>query len=220
MGQKVNPTLFRTGNTYTWKSKWYADKNNYSNKVVEDFYLREYLNNELEHAGLDQVIIERSLSTIKIILRVSRPGVVIGRGGSNLENIKKGVEEILASHSDFDTVKKTRVNIKVDELQNPELSAKLVADRLINQLIGRYPHRRAIKQALDKVMSAGAKGVKIQLSGRIAGVEIARTEKYFRGSVPTQTLRAIIDYYEHPAKTRSGFVGIKVWIYKGEDQSA
>jgi small subunit ribosomal protein S3 len=220
MGQKVNPILYRTGNTYTWKSRWFAGKKNYSDKVVEDFRLREYLQEKLESAGLDEVVIERSLSTIKIILRVSRPGVVIGKGGTNLEEIKKGVEQILAKYSDVDTVKKTRVNIKVDELQNSELSAKLIAERLINQLIGRYPHRRAIKQALDKVMSAGAKGVKIQLSGRIAGAEIGRTEKYSRGSVPTQTLRAIIDYYEHPAKTRSGYVGVKVWVYKGEDKLA
>ncbi len=217
MGQKVNPILYRIGNTFSWKSKWFANKHNYSNTVVEDFKLRKYLNEKLEGAGLDEILIERSLSTIKIVLRVSRPGVVIGRGGANLEEIKKEVEKMLKSSID-EVGKATRVNIKVEELQNPELSAKLVAERLISQLIGRYPHRRAIMQALEKVMSSGAKGVKIQLSGRIAGAEIGRTEKYFKGKVPTQTLRAIIDYYEHPAKTRSGYVGVKVWIYKGEKQ--
>lgn len=216
MGQKVNPVLYRLGNTYSWKSKWYADKHNYSNKVIEDFKLRQYLNKKLEGAGLDEVSIERSLSTIKIVLKVSRPGVVIGRGGANLEEIKKEVEKMLAQGGTDESGKATRVNIKVDELSQPELSAKLVAERLITQLVGRYPHRRAVLQAMEKVMSAGAKGVKIQLSGRIAGAEIGRTEKYFKGSVPTQTLRAIIDYYEQPAKTRSGYVGIKVWIYKGE----
>lgn len=215
MGQKVNPVLFRLGNTYSWKSRWFANKHNYADKVIEDHQLRKYLQKNLESAGLDEIFIERSLSTIKIILRVSRPGVVIGRGGSNLEEIKKGVEEILKKSGTQDS-RKTKVNIKVEELQHPELSARLVAERLIGQLIGRYPHRRAINQALEKVMSAGAKGVKIQLSGRIGGTEIGRTEKYFKGSVPTQTLRAIIDYYEQPAKTRSGFVGVKVWIYKGE----
>ncbi len=215
MGQKVNPVLFRIGNIYTWKSRWFANKHNYADKVLEDYQLREYLQEKLESAGLDEIFIERSLSTIKIILRVSRPGVVIGRGGSNLEEIKKGVEGIL-KETGTEESRKTRVNIKVEELQHPELSAKLVAERLIGQLISRYPHRRAINQALEKVMSAGAKGVKIQLSGRIGGTEIGRTEKYFKGSVPTQTLRAIIDYYEQPAKTRSGYVGVKVWIYKGE----
>jgi len=215
MGQKVNPILFRIGNIYSWKSRWFANKHNYADKVIEDHNLRKYLQQKLESAGLDEIVIERSLSTIKIILRVSRPGVVIGRGGANLEEVKQGVEKILGE-IDKDESRKTRVTIKVEELQHPELSAKLVAERLISQLIGRYPHRRAVNQALEKVMSAGAKGVKIQLSGRIGGAEIGRTEKYFKGSVPTQTLRAIVDYYEQPAKTRSGYVGIKVWIYKGE----
>jgi small subunit ribosomal protein S3 len=215
MGQKVNPILYRIGNIYSWKSRWFANKHNYADKVLEDHNLRKYLQEKLESAGLDEIVIERSLSTIKIILKVSRPGVVIGRGGANLEEIKKGVEKILGE-IDKDESRKTRVTIKVEELQNPELSAKLVAERLINQLIGRYPHRRAVNQALEKVMSAGAKGVKIQLSGRVGGAEIGRTEKYFKGSVPTQTLRAVVDYYEQPAKTRSGYVGIKVWIYKGE----
>jgi len=186
--------------------------------VLEDYKLRKYLNEKLESAGLDEVLIERSLSAIKIILRVSKPGVVIGRGGANLEDIKKEVEKMLKEGGVDESGKATRVNIKVEEIHHPELSAKLVAERLIGQLIGRYPHRRAIMQALEKVMSSGAKGVKIQLSGRIAGAEIGRTEKYFKGKVPTQTLRAVIDYYEQPARTRSGYVGVKVWIYKGEKQ--
>jgi small subunit ribosomal protein S3 len=148
------------------------------------------------------------------VLHVSRPGVVIGKGGSNLEEIKRDVEKIVNTKK----VKKelAHVDLKVEEVKNPDLSAKLVGDRIIGQLIGRYPHRRAVSQALDKVMAAGAKGVKVQFSGRIGGSEIGRTEKYFKGSIPTQTLRANIDYFEAPAKTRSGYVGVKVWIYKGE----
>ena len=214
MGQKVNPTGFRLGNIFSWKSRWFAKPEDYSDKVLEDFRLRQYFNNKLQSAGLVQVDIERSISKLRVVLNVSRPGVVIGKGGANLEEIKKEVEKILNTAK----VKKEQVHVdlKVEEVKNPDLSAKLVVERIITQLIGRYPHRRAINQALEKVMAAGAKGVKIQLSGRIGGAEIGRTEKYFQGSIPTQTLRANIDYFEAPAKTRSGYVGIKVWIYKGE----
>ncbi len=211
MGQKVNPTLFRMGNIFSWKSRWYADEDEYADLLEEDQQIRKYLQDKLSHAGLDNVEIERSLATLKITLTVSRPGVVIGKGGSNLKEIKKHLETIVDQPEDK---KKMRINIRVEELEKPELSAKLIAETLARQLAGRYPHRRATSQALDKVMSAGAKGIKIQLSGRIGGTEIGRTEKYSRGSVPTQTLRANIDYYESPAKTRSGYVGIKVWIYK------
>ncbi len=216
MGQKVNPTLYRLGTIFSWKSKWFANKHDYSNKVVEDYRLREYLHDKLSHAGLDEVVIERSLAMIKIVLKVSRPGVVIGKGGANLQAVKEGIEKIIAVKAQNKPGKKVRINLRVEEVQYPDLSSKLVAERLAQQIIARYPHRRAIKQALEKVVSAGAKGVKIQLSGRINGAEIGRTEKYSEGSVPTQTLRANIDYYQSPAKTRSGYVGIKVWIYKGD----
>ena len=216
MGQKVNPTLYRLGTIFSWKSKWFANKHDYSNKVIEDYRLREYLHDKLSHAGLDEVVIERSLAMIKIVLKVSRPGVVIGKGGSNLQIIKEGIEKIIAVEARNKPGKKVRINLRVEEVQHPDLSSKLVAERLAQQIIARYPHRRAVKQALEKVVSAGAKGVKIQLSGRINGAEIGRTEKYSEGSVPTQTLRANIDYYQAPAKTRSGYVGIKVWIYKGD----
>lgn len=213
MGQKVNPTNFRIGNTFTWKSRWYANKKNYSDQVVEDYKLRKYLDEKLANAGVVRVNIERSLTNIKIVVVVSRPGVVIGRGGANLEIVKKALERILnVSKLKKDKVK---VDLKVEEVQSPDLSAKLVAERMSDQLVKRYPHRRAISQALEKVMAAGAKGVKVALSGRIGGSEIGRTEKYSRGSVPTQTLRADIDYHQVPALTRSGYVGIKVWINRG-----
>jgi len=214
MGQKVHPTNFRLGNIFSWKSRWFAKPEEYSDKVLEDFYLRKYFNKKLHNAGLVQVDIERSISKMRIVLHVSRPGVVIGKGGANLEEVKREVEKLLNSTK----VKKEQVHVdlKVEEVKNPDLSSKLVGERIINQLIGRYPHRRAVNQALEKVMAAGAKGIKIQLSGRIGGAEISRREKYFKGSIPTQTLRANIDYFESPAKTRSGYVGVKVWIYKGE----
>lgn len=213
MGQKVNPTGFRIGSFYNWKSRWYSD-NNYAETVLEDYKLRTYLREKLATAGLVRVDIERSLTVIKVILHVSRPGVVIGKGGSNLEEIKKHIERLL----NVSKVKKDKVKIdlKVEEVTQPDLSAKLVAERISGQLAKRFPHRRAVNQALERVMQAGAKGVKISLSGRIGGAEIGRTEKYFQGSVPTQTLRADIDYHHEPAHTRSGYVGIKVWIHKGE----
>ena len=214
MGQKVNPISFRLGNFFTWKSKWFADPRSYSDTMLEDHKLREFLEKKLLGAGLVQVSIERSLTMINVILAVARPGVVIGKGGANLELIKKDVERIL----NVAKLKKDRVKVdlKVNEVKKPDLSAKLVAERIVDQLIKRYPHRRAVSQAMEKVMGSGAKGVKIRLSGRIGGAEIGRSEHYFEGTLPTQTLRANIDYFEMPARTRSGYVGIKVWINKGE----
>lgn len=214
MGQKVNPTLLRVGGIFSWKSRWFADKSNYSANVLEDYRLRQYLEKKLSNAGLVEINIKRSISKLTLIIEVARPGVVIGKGGQNLERIKAGVDKIV----NLSKIKKeqSRIELKIEEVKKPDLSAKLVTERIISQLIARYPHRRAVKQAMEKVMGAGAKGVKIQLSGRIAGAEIGRSEKYFQGSIPTQTLRANIDYYEQPAKTRSGYVGVKVWIYKGE----
>lgn len=214
MGQKVNPINFRTGGIFNWKSLWFASKADYANKVLEDFRLREYLETSLANAGLVDVEIKRSINKLLIVLSVARPGVVIGKGGSNLEKIKEGVERMV--NVSKDKKDKARIELKVEEVKKPDLSAKLVLERIISQLLARYPHRRAVSQAMEKVMAAGAKGVKIQLSGRIGGAEIGRSEKYFQGSIPTQTLRANIDYFEAPAKTRSGYVGIKVWIYKGE----
>lgn len=214
MGQKVNPINFRTGGIFSWKSLWFATKADYSDKVLEDHRLREYLETSLNNAGLVDIEIKRSINKLLVVLSVARPGVVIGKGGSNLEKVKEGVERIVnVSKEKRD---KARVELKVEEVKKPDLSAKLVVERIISQLLARYPHRRAVSQAMEKVMAAGAKGVKIQLAGRVGGAEISRTEKYFQGSVPTQTLRANIDYFETPAKTRSGYVGIKVWIYKGE----
>jgi small subunit ribosomal protein S3 len=214
MGQKVNPINFRTGGIFNWKSLWFASKADYANKVLEDYRLREYLEKSLANAGLVESEIKRSINKLLVVISVARPGVVIGKGGANLEKIKQGIERVV--NVSKDKKDKARIELKVEEVKKPDLSAKLVVERIIAQLLARYPHRRAVSQAMEKVMAAGAKGVKIQLSGRIGGAEIGRSEKYFQGSIPTQTLRANIDYYEAPAKTRSGYVGIKVWIYKGE----
>jgi small subunit ribosomal protein S3 len=214
MGQKVNPTGFRIGNTFTWKSRWFAKKDEYQSVVLEDVQIRKFIESKLSHAGVVGIDIERSITTLKLILFVSRPGVVIGKGGENLKKIQAELNKMI--NSSRDKGKKLKINLKVEEVKVPDLSAKLVAERIKDQIEKRYPHRRAVQQAMEKVMSAGAKGVKIALSGRIGGSEIGRTEKYFEGSVPTQTLRANIDYHQGPALTKSGYVGIKVWIYKGD----
>jgi len=214
MGQKVHPFGFRLGPLYNWKSRWFAaNSNQYRTQTLEDHGLREFLHEKLKTAGLTEVVIERSINTITIVLHVSRPGVVIGRGGANLEQLKKDVLQKLKIKPDS---KSSKVELKVEEEKNPDIQASLIIGRLIDQLEHRYPHRRAVNQAMEKAIAAGAKGIKIILSGRINGAEIGRTEKYTHGTVPTQTLRADIDYAEKPALTKSGFVGIKVYVFKGE----
>jgi len=214
MGQKVNPYGFRLGPLYTWKSRWYAGTHDYKKEMLEDYHLRRYLEKRLLTAGLTKVEIDRSINIIKLTLFVSRPGVVIGRGGANLEQLKKDVVKLLKINP-LDT-KGRKVEIKVEEVKQPDLEAQLILNHLQDQLAKRYPHRRAVAQALEKAKNAGAKGIKIVLSGRINGAEIGRQEKYSSGSIPTQTLRADIDYAEAPAYTRSGYVGIKVYVYRGE----
>lgn len=215
MGQKVHPTGFRMGNTFTWKSTWFASPADYAMRVLEDKKIRNFFEAKLAQAGLDRIEIERSINIIKIKLHVARPGVVIGRGGSNLEQLKTELGKSLKINPKDPKGVKVSID-EIVEVKQPDLSSKFVVERITDQLIKRYPHRRAVSQALERVMAAGAKGIKIHLSGRIGGAEIARSEKYFQGTVPTQTLRANIDYFEAPAHTKSGTVGIKVWINKGE----
>jgi len=213
MGQKVNPFSFRLGVIYSPSSKWYAGKKDYRDFALQDIKIKEFINQRLRLAGIVSVNVERSINVIKIVISAGRPGVVIGRGGANLELLKKELEDFFKKIGAPTSLK---FQLEVKEVKNPDLSAKLVAERISEQLIKRYPSRRAVAQAQERVMAAGAKGVKIQLSGRINGAEIARSEKYPKGSIPTQTLRADIDYAQLPSLTRSGYIGIKVWIYKGE----
>lgn len=215
MGQKVNPHGFRLGPVYKWDSLWYADKNKYKRNMLEDLKVREFLMEKLKPAGVTKIELERSVKKIRIKIHVSRPGVVIGRGGANIDQLKKETMRLLNIHPKDANAPKLEFD-DIVEVKNPDASAILIVERLKDQLAKRFPHRRAVTQALDKAAAAGAKGVKIALSGRIGGAEIARTEKYTKGSVPTQTLRADIDYHQSPAFTKSGFVGIKVWVYKGE----
>lgn len=210
MGQKVHPHGMRLGKLYTWKSRWFADDKNYQNFLLADIKLRKFLMKNLKPAGIVKVDIERFPKSIKIILYVSRPGVVIGRGGVNLEELKKIIVQKLEPG--------LKIELEIEEVKDPDINAQLVLESIINQLERRIPHRWVVNGVIERVMNAGAKGIKIVLSGRIAGAEISRTEKYNRGRIPLQTLRADIDYAERPALTKSGYIGVKVWIYKGEKE--
>lgn len=218
MGQKVNPHVYRLGNLYSWASLWFAPNGEYHKGVLEDVKLRRFLSEKLKSAGLTLIEIERSVNALKLRFYVSRPGVVIGRGGSNLETLKIEIMKLLKINPNDKHGMKVVID-DIVEVKQPDMSAKLVAERIAEQLIKRYPQRRATSQAMEKAMAAGAKGIKIVLSGRINGAEIGRREKYVTGTVPTQTLRADIDYAHVPARTRSGYVGIKVWVHKGESKT-
>jgi small subunit ribosomal protein S3 len=216
MGQKVNPLGYRLGSLYTWKSRWFADAKTYQKFMLEDIKLRQFLFEKLKSAGVVKVEIERSINKIVIIIHVARPGVVIGRGGTGLEALKKMLAQKLGQTKE--EKKGIKIDLQIREVKNPDLSAQIALVKLEDMLVKRYPHRRAVAQVLDRIMSAGARGAKIMLAGRIDGAEISRSEKFTAGSMPAQTLRADIDYAEKPALTKSGYVGIKIWIYKGEEE--
>ncbi len=221
MGQKIHPYGFRLGPLYTWVSRWFADDSRYADLLLQDVLLRRALTIRLKPAGLGQVEIERSINKIRVILHVSRPGLVIGRGGTGLEEIKKYVEMNLRTvakekrlgKAAFDP-SKAKVEVVVEPIKEPNLNAQIVATNIADQLIKRMPHKRICMQTLDRVMTSGARGVKIKLAGRIAGAEISRRETYKTGTIPLSTLREPVDYAEVPALTKSGYIGVKVWICK------
>ena len=209
MSRKVNPTGLRVGVTQDWKSIWFAEGERYADGVVEDHKIRAYLERALRQAGLSGVIIERSIKALKLLIRVSKPGVVIGRKGSGLAIIREGLKKITP----------IEIDLQVEEVSKPELDAKIVAEFIAMQLERRVHARRAINMAADKGMEAGAKGVKVQIKGTTHGPNsIATKDVVIRGSVPTQTLRADIDFAKAISFTRGGTIGIKVWVYKGEVQ--
>ena len=221
MGQKIHPFGFRLGPLYTWNSRWFAGNDRYADLLLQDVLLREALQKRLKPAGLGQAEIERSINKLRVILHVSRPGLVIGRGGTGLEEIKKFIETTLVSiakekklgKTAYDRAK-TKIEVVVEPVKEPNLSAQIVANNIVDQMIKRLPHKRVCVQTLDRVMTAGARGVKIKLAGRIAGAEISRRETYKAGTIPLSTLREEVDYAEVPALTKSGYVGVKVWICK------
>lgn len=216
MGQKVNPIGFRLGVINTWDSRWFADNKQYKKFVIEDAHIRELLFKRLRSAGIAKIEIERSINTLNVILHVVRPGLVIGRGGAGMDDLKKYLTaEIIRFRQKmglFDKKAQTKIDLKVEPVKEPNLNAYFVATQVAEQLEKRLPHKRVVGFTLEKVMNAGAKGVKILLSGRIAGAEIGRKETYKTGSIPLSTLREDIDFAIYPALTKSGYIGVKVWI--------
>lgn len=217
MGQKVNPISFRTGIMRGWKSRWFATGPDYKKFLFEDIKLRSALEQKFRLAGVHSIEIERLPKAMTIRVLVSRPGIVIGRGGSGIEETKNYIRKFLGI--DSKSASTPRIDVVVEEVKNPELSAKLVAQRIVSEFERRMPHRRVVTRAMERIMASGAKGVRIALGGRIEGAEIARSEKYQMGSVPTQTLRADIDYVDARALLKRGYVGIKVWIHIPSERS-
>nr|AGT99622.1 30S ribosomal protein S3 [uncultured organism] len=216
MSHKVNPIGFRVGRMIPWGSRWFADSGTYKNNLIEDIGIRDVLMKRLALAGITKVEIERLPKSMVVIVWVSRPGVVIGRGGSGIEDVKKLIVEVMNKLRKV-KVKDIKIDLRVNEIKNAETSAFLVATRIAGDLERRIPHRRSVTKAMERVMAGGGKGVKIFLGGRINGADISRVEKFHLGSVPTQTLREEIDYGQVPALTNRGYVGVKVWIHKKEE---
>ena len=207
MGQKVNPYGFRLGITTDWKSRWFNERN-YREYVVEDWKIRDYLNTQLESAAVSRIEVERTGDRTRVDIHTARPGIVIGRRGAEADRLKKHLEEI--------TGQANRVSLNIQEIKQPELDAALIAQGICDQLVRRVAFRRAMKRAIQTVQKAGALGVRVQCSGRLGGSEMSRKESYREGRVPLHTLRADIDYGMREAKTSTGRIGVKVWIYKGD----
>ncbi|MCI8999830.1 MAG: 30S ribosomal protein S3 [Clostridia bacterium] len=206
MGQKMHPHGLRVGIIKDWNSKWYADKRNYSDYLVEDHKIREYVKKKLFASGISKIEIERTAKFVKVNVYTAKPGLVIGKGGQLAEGLKNDLQKMIGKE----------VNLNIVEVKNIDLDAKLVAENICAQLERRISFRRAMKQCMQKTMKAGALGIKTAVSGRLGGADMARTEFYKEGTIPLQTLRADIDYGFYEANTTYGKIGVKVWIYKGE----
>lgn len=206
MGQKVNPKGLRIGIIKDWEGKWYASKKDFSSLLIEDVKLRKFIKKKLFASGISRIQIERAANRVKVTIHTAKPGIVIGRGGAEVENLRKELEKMTGK----------QVHVNIAEIKTPELEAQLVAENVASQLVRRIAFRRAMKQVVSRSMKMGAKGIKISVGGRLGGAEIARTEWYSEGKVPLHTLRADIDYGFYEANTTYGKIGIKVWIYKGE----
>jgi small subunit ribosomal protein S3 len=207
MGQKVNPYGFRLGVTTDWKSRWFADRKEYADHVIEDWKIRNYLQTQLPHAAISRVEVERTRDRLRVDVHTARPGIVIGRRGSEADRLRAGLTKITGNN---------KVQLNIQEIKQPELDAALIAQGVADQLAGRIAFRRAMKRAVQNAQKAGALGIRVQCSGRLGGAEMSRTEWYREGRVPLHTLRADIDYGFREAKTTYGRIGVKVWIYKGD----
>ncbi|MDD5289880.1 MAG: 30S ribosomal protein S3 [Patescibacteria group bacterium] len=213
MGHKVNPKIFRIGQSTSWNSKWFASGREYAAKAEQDVKIRRYIMKKLHEAGLDHVEIERARDNMKITIFSSRPGVIIGKGGAGVEDVKNHIVKNILKGK---VAKGININIGIKEVTQPQLSAMIVAKNIANELEKRIPFRRAMKRNIEAMMKAGAQGVKVTISGRLDGAEIARREMLSQGKMPLHTLRSDIDYSRTTAETSYGIIGIKVWIYKGE----
>lgn len=216
MGQKVNPHLIRLQNVHSWSSRWFNEKD-YKTTMLEDFKLRKMLMDKLGRAGISSVEIERSINNVRIIVYVSRPGVVIGRAGSGIEELKKSIQLFFQSNGKSGKMM-PRFDLRVEQVKDPNLDAYLVAKNISEALIRRLSFKKVLVQTAEKVMSSGGLGVRVVLSGRINGAEIGRREKIQVGTVPLSTIRANIDYAEYPALTKKGYIGVKVWINRPEEK--
>jgi len=210
MGHKVHPKVFRLKQVTGWTSKWFQKKDNYKKSLREDIRILDFLNEKLREGGIDRIEIERSRNNVTIVIHTSKPGLIIGRSGAGIEDLKKKIKD------KFFPGTRLVVNINIQEVSKPALSASIIAEQIVADLEKRVPYRRVMKSAIDRVQKAGAKGVKIRLSGRLNGVEIARKETLSWGKIPLQNLRADIDYAYKIARTIYGAIGVKVWIYRGE----
>lgn len=214
MGQKVHPHGLRLGVVYNWTSRWFfSDKKMYRTSIMEDSKIREELIKKYSYAGVTDVVIERALKKITVIIYSVKPGMIIGRGGKGLEDVKKIVTERFAKIKGGKTKEKeTKVDLKIEPVKKPYLNAFYVAQLVSEKLVRGLPHRAVIHSTMNRVMESGAKGIKIQLGGRINGAEISRREKYFQGTIPTSTIREPVSFAKYPALTKSGYVGVKVWL--------
>ena len=217
MGQKVNPHIIRIGAMYNWSSRWFDEKR-YKEIVLEDYLLRKKLMERLKIAGISRVEIERSINSLRVIIHVSRPGIVIGRGGTGLEDLKRYISQFFSRQRKGKNTPK--LDIRVEPVKEPNLEAYLVATNIADQLVRGLPFKRILATTADKVLTAGGKGVKILLSGRIGGSEIARREKIHVGTVPLSTIREDINYAQVPALTKKGYIGVKVWIHRSQEKGA
>ena len=210
MGQKVNPKGLRLGVIYNWDSRWFfSNKKSFRDALISDVKMREALMKKFSFAGITQVDIERAINKITVIIYSVKPGMIIGRGGKGLEEVKKYVLEEMKHIKKH---KEIKIDLKIEPVKKPYSNAYYVAQNIAEKLVRSFPHRAVVHNTMSRVMEAGAKGIKVQLGGRIAGAEISRREKYFEGTVPVSTIREDVNYAKYPALTKSGYIGVKVWI--------
>ena len=213
MGQKINPRILRLGTIYNWSSRWFDDKR-YKDTLLEDYKIRRALMEKLSNAGVSEIEVERSINSLSLTVYVSRPGMVIGRGGSGLEDMKDYLYKLLNIKKNAKSAPK--IDIRIEQIKEPNLDAYLVAKGISDQLVKRLPHRRVMAQAIERVMGGGAKGVRIIISGRVGGAEIGRKEKLQSGTVPLSTIRERINFASVPALTKKVYIGVKVWVNRCE----